>query len=63
MKMTKKLYMISSTKNILFSEYLQDIYLSFFYLFRKEKICVLRMTKVFYNLKQNVLPKLSDKMF
>ena len=62
MKMTKKLYMISSTKNILFSEYLQDIYLSFFYLFRKEKICVLRMTKILDNLEKNVSPRLSDKI-
>ena len=58
----KKLYMISSTKNILFSEYLQYIYWSFFYLFRKEKICVLRMTKILDNLKKNVTPRLSDKI-
>ena len=31
--------------NILFNEYLEDLYIYMFYLFKKEKICVLKMTK------------------
>ena len=31
-------------------------------MFRKEKICVLRMTKILDNLKKNVTPRLSDKI-
>ena len=48
--------------NILFCEYLKDLYIGYIYIYKQENIWVSKMKKAIDNIKQNILPKLPIRM-